>query len=291
MENLKEGDGDKFTDMKEIEKKGITVEYMKLALDGLAHFHGAWWLWLQKSDDETKHEICTLYKTLAVNKWEWAMKWLVNMTMDVYLDMLEKREADPEMIEIVKSYKNSPNTVKNMLKGMHDFEESKFKTMIHWDLWTPQVMFSHHEDGSPKQVKILDYQTLSPGHPATDIWRLVYTATDSNFRKNHLDDCLKSYFTILSGYMSTFVDVSYEVFKQEVDERRFVSPLTDGLSPALTLSPKKRPNPIEERKKFIREVKEDLSRPDKEDDHPDVKEMRRRVMDLVKESVELGLFK
>jgi aminoglycoside/choline kinase family phosphotransferase len=94
------------------------------------------------------------------------------------------------------------------LKGMHDYDDSKFKTMIHWDLWTTQIMYSHNEDGSPKQVEILDFQTLSAGHPASDIWRMVYSATDSNFRKNHFEDCLKSYFSILSGYMAPLADVA-----------------------------------------------------------------------------------
>ena len=44
-------------------------------------------------------------------------------------------------------------------------------------------------------------------------------------------------------------------------------------------------------RKKLREVKADLRGPDKEDDHPDIKEMRRRLLDLAKESVELGLFK
>ena len=72
------------------------VEYMRLALDGLAHFQGGWWLWIQKADEETKQEICSLYKTLAFNKWEWALKPFVNMTMEIYIDMLEARKEDPD---------------------------------------------------------------------------------------------------------------------------------------------------------------------------------------------------
>ena len=289
MENLKERDGDKFVDMKEIEKKGVSVSHMKLALDGLAHFHGAWWLWLHKADTDTRQEICSLYKTQEVKKWEWPMKGFINIAADICIDMLEARKEDPEMVEKVKNYKNSSQTVKNMVKGMYEFEESKFKTMIHWDLWTPQLMYSHTKDGDPKEVKILDYQTISLGHPATDIWRLVYTATDSNFRKNHLENCLKSYFSILSSYMHPLADVSFEAFKEEVDMRRGASPLVDGFRSVLTLSPKKRPDPMSEKNRFIQDVKDDLSRPDRVDDHPDVVEMRRRMMDLVKECCELGM--
>ena len=92
------------------------------------------------------------------------------------------------------------------------------------------------------------------GHPASDIWRMVYSATDSNFRKTHLDDCLKSYFSILSGYMAHLTDVSYDEFKKKVDERRFVSPLMDGVSPCLTMATTKRPDPFAEKSKFMREV-------------------------------------
>ena len=286
MENLKES---KYVDMKEIEKKGVTAAHMKLALDGLANLHGAWWLWLQKADKVTRQEICSLYKTQAVKKWEWPLKMFVKVAADICIDMLETRKENPEIIEKLKNYKNSAQTVKKMVKGMYDFEESKFKTMIHWDLWTPQLMFSHKDDGSPDQVKILDYQTLSLGHPATDIWKIVYTATDSNFRTNNFEECLKSYFSILSTYMTDLEDTNYEDFKEEVEARRSTSPLIDGFRTVLTLAPDKRPDPMNEKTKFIEDVKKDLNGPDSEDHHPDVKEMRRRVMDLVKECYEQGL--
>ena len=124
---------------------------------------------------------------------------------------------------------------------------------------------------------------------ATDIWRLVYTATDSNFRANDLEDCLKSYYSILSTYMTDMEDVSYENFKEELEVRRSTSPLIDGFRTVLTLAPNKRPDPMNEKAKFIEDVKNDLNGPDRGDHHPDVKEMRRRVMDLVKECFELGM--
>ena len=80
--------------------------------------------------------------------------------------------------------------------------------------------------GSPKSVKILDYQTLTPGHPAFDIWAMVYSATDAEYRANHLEEDLKAYYAVLSGYMDEKVD--YKLFREEVEERRVKGMTMDG---------------------------------------------------------------
>ena len=67
--------------------------------------------------------------------------------------------------------------------------------------------------------------------------------------------------------------------------------MIDGMRSCLILVTKKRPDPLGEKSKFMREVKTDLHGPDKEDDPPDIKEMRHRLLYLAKKSDELWLFK
>ena len=67
-------------------------------------------------------------------------------------------------------------------------------------------------------MKILDYQGLTLGHPAMDIWTIVYSATDAEYRAEHLENDLKAYFEVFSTYMDTTVD--YAEFRKEVEERR-----------------------------------------------------------------------
>lgn len=150
--------------------------------------------------------------------------------------------------------------------------------------------------GSPKRVKILDYQVLQPGHPAFDIWSIVYSATDAEYRANHLEEDLKAYYEVLSGYMDDKVD--YKLFREEVEERR-VKGLTmdcklwtsssdsDNIFSALaclaTLSPTKLPSPVREMGKFLEVCKGMLVGEDTTEDHPDVTEMRRRVMSNISE--------
>ena len=72
--------------------------------------------------------------------------------------------------------------------------------------------------GTPQRVKILDYQGLTLGHPAMDIWTIVYSATDPEYRAEHLDNDLRAYYEVFSTYMDTPAD--YAEFRKEVDERR-----------------------------------------------------------------------
>ena len=75
--------------------------------------------------------------------------------------------------------------------------------------------------GSPKRVKILDFQGLTLGHPAMDIWTIVYSATDPEYRADHLDNDLQAYHAVFSSYLdSSGSTVDYDEFRKEVDERR-----------------------------------------------------------------------
>ena len=61
-------------------------------------------------------------------------------------------------------------------------------------------------------------QGLTLGHPALDIWTIVYSATDPEYRDAHLETDLRAYYTILSSYMEEAPD--FTEFMQEVEERR-----------------------------------------------------------------------
>ena len=67
-------------------------------------------------------------------------------------------------------------------------------------------------------MKILDYQGLTLGHPAMDIWTIIYSVTDAEYRATHLENDLQAYYAVFSTYMDTAVD--YAEFRQEVEERR-----------------------------------------------------------------------
>ena len=77
-------------------------------------------------------------------------------------------------------------------------------------------------------MKLLDYQALTLGHPAFDIWSIVYSATDAHYRALQLEEDLQAYFTVLAGYMGAEVD--YTEFRRELEERRVMPMLMFGRS-------------------------------------------------------------
>ena len=68
-------------------------------------------------------------------------------------------------------------------------------------------------------MKILDFQALTLGHPAVDIWSMVYSATDPEYRAASLEADLRAYFTVLATYMEE-ADPDFTEFMKEVEERR-----------------------------------------------------------------------
>ena len=126
---------------------------------------------------------------------------------------------------------------------------------------------------------------------------MVYSATDAEYRANHLEEDLKAYYAVLSGYMDEKVD--YKLFREEVEERRVKGMTMDGeylensrilkiyFSPALaclaTLSPTKLPSPVREMGRFLEVCKGMLVPEDTPEDHPDIREMRRRVLSNINE--------
>ena len=69
-------------------------------------------------------------------------------------------------------------------------------------------------------MKILDFQGLTVGHPGFDIWTMVYSATDPEYRATHLETDLRAYYDIVSTYMEECPD--FTQFMQELEEKRIL---------------------------------------------------------------------
>jgi len=294
MENLKEGGEDIFVDLKVIERTsggGVKTAHMRMILEALAHFHGVWNVWLRRGKgigDMTREQMMDFFKQQKAYQWKWMWKLMIKKLMNNYVVFAEHKN-EHIIKEKLDVFRNSPVTAERFMKTF-EYKESKFKTMCHSDLHTSQIMISLHEDGSPKRVKIIDFQGLTFGHPALDIWSIIYSVTDSEYRKEHMEDDLQAYYNILSGYLET-QDREYTEFRQELEERRIVGFVMYGKFCFLTLSPTKLPSPVKETSKFSAACLEILTAEETPEDHPDIKEIRRRVMSNMKEMVDLDLIK
>ncbi|KAK7794870.1 hypothetical protein R5R35_013587 [Gryllus longicercus] len=71
----------------------------------------------------------------------------------------------------------------------------KFRNVVcHGDLWASNILFRYGHDKRPESVRLIDYQILRYAPPATDIVVFLFTTTNREFRKRHVNNLLKVYY-------------------------------------------------------------------------------------------------
>ena len=151
MDNLKEGGEDRFVDMKEIERTsggGVKTGHMRMLLEGLAHFHGAWMVWLKQGQglgDRTKNQIMDFFKQQSAYQYKWMWKVMIKKVMNKYCLLAEAKNQE-SIKEKVEAFRTSPESVDRFMKAF-DYKDSKFITVCHSDLQTSQIMFALNDDG------------------------------------------------------------------------------------------------------------------------------------------------
>jgi len=81
-----------------------------------------------------------------------------------------------------------------------DFNPNYFATLIHCDLWTNNLMIKHDDkSGEPIDVKFLDFQFARRGNVFSELQYLIFTSTNSEFRKQHLIPSLSLYYDTFSA--------------------------------------------------------------------------------------------
>jgi hypothetical protein len=84
------------------------------------------------------------------------------------------------------------------------------------------MMFANDDKGEPTEIKLLDFQMSAIAHPVIDLCYFFYVMTDRDFRRMHLDQCLRWYFDTLScNYLAdNLKDFSYNEFEKEFNVLR-----------------------------------------------------------------------
>ena len=152
MENLVQ---EKFVDMKEIERTsggGVKTAHMRMLLEGLAHFHGAWMIWLRRGGDlgnRNREQVMDFFKQQSAYQYKWMWKLMIKRTMNKYA-LLADFKKEPSIKEKVETFRTSPESVDRFMKAF-DYKESKYQTVCHSDFQTSQIMYSLNEDGTEKK--------------------------------------------------------------------------------------------------------------------------------------------
>merc|ERR1712241_702347 len=63
---------------------------------------------------------------------------------------------------------------------------SQFQVILHGDLWYSNFMFSDREDGTCKDIMLIDMQIMRVTNPSVDLVYLIYSSSNNDARKDNM---------------------------------------------------------------------------------------------------------
>lgn len=285
MENVKKRDFVMF------DKMGILpLDHVLLAMTNLGHFHGKWlaYRWMLEAGQLSGEGFWTLDKwksSLNTQKRvpELVYKQLLNGTAKTTKKILEL-EGRQDLVPNVTQFFNV--TARAQLNRFMGNVTTAIDTCCHGDFWSNNIMFKYDKDGNVNGTVLVDFQLINYGHPAYDILYLLYISADSQFRANHMEECLQKYWDTLNPYIEKFAPkdtkYSWEDFRADLNTYK-----TIGLVLATTLMP----NVLSETQveaggiMALREMQRKQAAELADTENIASKEIKRRVVGLVEELV------
>jgi len=101
---------------------------------------------------------------------------------------------------------------------------SDFQVILHGDLWYSNFMFSDNEDGTCKDIMLIDMQIMRVTNPSVDLVYLLYSSSNNDTRKEHLETWLQVYHETLMedlkalGYPESVYP--FDELKKDIDHGR-----------------------------------------------------------------------
>lgn len=100
-----------------------------------------------------------------------------------------------------KPYRNMPDLESKFHKmymvacGRVVYRKDTVNVLIHKDLWVNNIMFKH-DNGTPTNAMILDYQLVRHVPPAVDVMTFIYLTTSRSFRADYEQSICDHYYSV-----------------------------------------------------------------------------------------------
>lgn len=185
----------------------LPLDHFLLSMTTLAHFHGRWlayrWLAAEGRLGEHAWGQQQFQEALSTQKRvpKFMYKQLISGAHKTVKKILQLEGREELMDRINKFF---TVTVRQQLDQLLGKVSSPIDTCCHGDFWSNNIMFKYNEQGKVAEIVLVDFQLINYGHPAYDVLYLLYLSTDLEFRDAHMDECLTTYWTILSTYLDQF---------------------------------------------------------------------------------------
>ncbi|CAG9802462.1 unnamed protein product [Chironomus riparius] len=180
--------------------KEVTKEHVFLVMRTLGKFHAVFY-----AIKDQKPEVLNYYYTLK-DSFK-IMSETENSTLPAYYSSLKKQTIkvvekceDLEVKEKVMKYLE--NDYSELIEHCLSREKSEPYTAIcHGDCWNNNMLFMNNEDGSPKDLRFLDFQIIRYATPVTDLVYYIFGCTTKSLRDKHYHEFFDVYHAELSSYM------------------------------------------------------------------------------------------
>uniref|UniRef100_A0A6P7HAB1 Uncharacterized protein LOC114348183 n=1 Tax=Diabrotica virgifera virgifera TaxID=50390 RepID=A0A6P7HAB1_DIAVI len=159
--------------------QGFDLESIKLVLKDLAEFHAVPLALKLKRPEVFERDIKKYCNDFIFNKEFHTIFWKPTKSI-----LLEKKELAPIV-----------DKIKLICQADKPAVREPFATLTHADLWCNNSMQKFGPDGSALENKLIDWQFLSYGSPASDFLFLVLTSSETNILVNHFDELMQFYHT------------------------------------------------------------------------------------------------
>lgn len=163
---------------------------------------------LQKNQDKSK----VMWRSIVVG-----LSCLVNSVEALnlkeyrtYIDLIKELiKCDGEKFQML--------TVNSM-----KLQDDHFKSLIHGDCWTTNMMFRHDELGNPVDIRLLDFQIFNYDSVVSDVIGFTWMSANNEVLEHHLEELYRLYCDSLNSALEEYgceERFSYERLKKEVLER------------------------------------------------------------------------
>jgi len=268
----------------------LPLDHFLLAMTNLAHFHGRWlaYRWMLESGQLAGPGVWSLDKFKAAldtqkRAPQFLYKQLLNGTAKTTKKILEL-EGRQDLIPNVRQFFNV--TARQQLNRFMGNVVTPIDTCCHGDFWSNNIMFKYDKDGKVNGTILVDFQLINYGHPAYDVLYLLYLSTDSQFRSQHMEDCLNQYWETLNQYIEKFAPAETKYSKED-----FQADLTTYKTIGFVLATTLMPNVLSQTQleagglMALREMQRKQAAELQDDENRASKEIRRRITGLVEELV------
>nr|XP_022920823.1 uncharacterized protein LOC111429208 isoform X1 [Onthophagus taurus]XP_022920824.1 uncharacterized protein LOC111429208 isoform X1 [Onthophagus taurus] len=193
-------------------KEPMNDEHIKLVLEELAHFHSISFAIKNENEEKFKElvkNVCCVNTTLNLNDFSDTMEYISNYAL-ARLDPIR----DNKYYDIFKDFTLN---VSDILKSLDDLVTNNI-VVTHGDLHNNNLMFKYH-NGSPKEVRIFDWQLMRLTTPIVDVSLFFYSSCNEDQLKR-LDNFLQIYHNKLTDCVQNLIGTkepiySYETFLNE----------------------------------------------------------------------------